>query len=83
MKTRNTFYAELGYLPRFSTTAKHNMRVPRGSAPGPRWGLCPQTPITSRFALVFFPLICNFLCIFVILTAGANCIMLYAKFGAR
>ena len=24
----------------------------RGSAPGPRWGRCPQTPVFSRFALV-------------------------------
>ena len=23
----------------------------RGSAPGPRWGRCPQTPVFSRFAL--------------------------------
>ena len=28
----------------------------RGSAPGPRWGRCPQTPVFSRFALVIYRL---------------------------
>jgi len=32
---------------------KLSSSVPRGSAPGPRWGLCPQTPINSRYALGF------------------------------
>ena len=40
--------------------------VPRGSAPRPRWGLCPQTPTFSRYALVFlspdFPTNKNFRC---------------------
>jgi len=50
-KTRYTFYAERGYLPHCSTTDWLGTSVPRGPAPGPRWGLCPQTPTFSRYAL--------------------------------
>ena len=34
-------------------TAYLGRSVPRGSAPGPRWGLCPHTPTFSRCALGF------------------------------
>ena len=41
-----------------------NSCVPRGSAPGPRWGLCPQTPTFSRYALVF---------LFAVIQTNKNC----------
>ena len=34
-------------------TAYFGSSVPRGCAPGPRWGLCPQTTTYSRYALGF------------------------------
>ena len=41
---------------RFSASGEGGFVPARGSVPGPRWGLCPQTPIIgSRFALAMCP----------------------------
>mgnify|MGYP006350633707 CR=1 FL=1 len=52
-KKAEFFY--LNDLDLHSTDVYHRptpLRATRGSAPGPRWGLRPQTPVFSRFALV-------------------------------